>query len=127
MRSFLKVLLLNTLALALVAHISPGVTYQNNLSVLLITALVLALANAIVLPFLKVLFIPINIISLGLLGWFVHVIILYGVTLLVAGFQIEAFTLNVLDTSIVLSTFWAFVVVTLMLNITTSIINWIVR
>ena len=127
MKSILKKILLNTVAIAGVASFIPGLSYNHDLKTLLITALVLALINAFLKPFIKILFIPINIITLGLAGWLINVVILYLTTLVVSGFTIQPFTLVFYDTNIILSTFWAFVFVSFLLNIVTTIINWVLK
>lgn len=45
-----------------------------------------------VAPILKILFIPINIITFGLLSWLVHVVLLYVLTLFVSSVQIIPMT-----------------------------------
>lgn len=127
MRTILKRILLNTIAIAGVASLIPGISYNQNLKTLLTAALVLALINSFIKPFIKILFIPINIITLGLAGWFVNVIILYLTTLAVSGFTIQSFTLQAYNTNFVVSTFWSFILISFLLNIITTIINWVLR
>lgn len=126
MKHLLQKILLNTLAIVAVSYIAPGLTYGQSLGTLLLAALVLAIINAFLRPILKILLLPINIITLGLMGWLVNVIILYLVTLLVPGFEVVPFTLSIGGSTIVLSTFWAFVVISFLLNIATTLISWII-
>lgn len=46
----------------------------------------------LVAPVLKILFIPINILTLGLSSWLVNVVVVYVLTLLVPSVQIQSFT-----------------------------------
>lgn len=66
--------------------ISGGVTTY------LMGGLVFALLDLIVKPMLKILFIPINFLTLGLAGWFVNVIILYLLTVLVYRVSVSPWT-----------------------------------
>ena len=123
MKSLIKTILFNSLAIFAVAYVASGVTYNSIWPTLIIAAAVLALMNAFVKPVLKIILLPINLITLGLLGWLVHVFVLYGVTVLVDGFEVSAFTLNLFGTGIALNTFFAYVVVAFLLNIATTIIS----
>lgn len=127
MKNILQTVLFNTLAIAGVSYLAPGVSYNDQIQVLLVAAVVLGLVNAFVKPFLKILLLPLNVITLGLMGWLTNVIILYLVTLLVAGFSVGPFTLTIFGTALVLSTFWAYVVVSFMLNIATTLISWVLK
>jgi len=127
MKTILKKILLNTLAIGVVSQVAPGLSYGNDLKTLLTAALALALINAFLRPFLKILLLPITVITLGLMGWLVNVVVLYVTSLVVSGFEIMAFDLQVGDTSLVLNRFWAFVVVSFLLNIATTLISWVIR
>lgn len=126
MKHLLQTTLFNALAIAGVAYIAPGVTYDT-LTTLLLTAITLALVNAILRPFLKLLLLPINIITLGLMGWLTNVLILYIVDLLITNFSIDPFSLTLGGTELVLSQFWAYVVVSFLLNIASTLINWLLK
>ena len=89
MKSLLKKILINTLAIASVATFIPGLSYQNNINILLIAALALTLINIILRPIIKALLLPINIITLGLTGWLVNVVILFIATYIVPDFSIQ--------------------------------------
>lgn len=127
MKSFLKTILLNALAIATVSYLSPGLNYSHDLKVLLTASLILALANAIVRPFLKLILLPINLLTLGLFGWFINVIILYLVTLIVPQFSVNSFSFSFGGSHFVLSTFLAYIAITLLLNLFGTLIGWLIR
>ncbi|MBF6596420.1 MAG: phage holin family protein [Thermaceae bacterium] len=83
MRRFIIRLLLNTLALWLVAQLNVGVLFApgSNLLDYLIAGLIFGIANAILRPILLILTLPINILSLGLFTLVINAIILILVAL----------------------------------------------
>lgn len=126
MKSLVKKTILNTIAIMLVSALLPGLTYGNDLRVLFTAAIVLALLNAFLRPFLKILLLPINIITLGLVGWFMNAIILYLVTLFVPGFEVVAFDLEMMGTTLVLSKFFSLILVSVALSVVTTLISWFI-
>jgi putative membrane protein len=126
MKFVFKRILLNTLAIAAVSYVFPGVSYNHDLKTLLIAALVLAIINTFIRPFLKILLLPINVITLGLFGWFINVIIIY-LTTLVTDLSISAFDFSIAGSSLHISVFWAYVLTAFALNIFTTIISWVVN
>jgi putative membrane protein len=127
MKNILKSILLNTLAIFLVASALPGLKFGQDFQVLIIAAIVLALINTFIKPFLKILLLPINVITLGLFGWLVNVIVLYLTTLVVPGLEVVPFTLTFGETTLVFSTFLAYIVITFALSATTTLIGWVIN
>ncbi len=89
MRLILKLIIL-TGAVLLAAYIVPGITVTG-FTTALIVAIVLALINMFVKPVLKILTLPINILSLGLFGLILNVILFWAVAYIVSGFTIAGF------------------------------------
>ena len=58
---------------------------------MLFAGFMLSMLTFIVTPLLKILFIPINILTFGLLAWTINVIVMYLLTVLVPEIQIQAF------------------------------------
>jgi len=125
MKQIIKTIFFNTIAIAAVSYLTPGLSYSHNLNTLIIAAVVLSFVNSFIKPFLKILFLPINVITLGLFGWFINVIVLFLVTLLVPGLNISGFEADIFGTTFVFSRFWAFIVISFMLNLVTTGITWI--
>ncbi len=88
----LKSILITGLSIALLAYLLPTVSYQN-LTALILASIVLTLLNKIVKPILKILFLPVNIVTLGLFSWVINLALLALATYLVPGFQIKAMVL----------------------------------
>lgn len=68
MRNFVLRLVVNAIAIAIVAALLPGITVVNNdIGTLAVLALIFAIVNALVKPVIMVLGCPFIILSLGLL------------------------------------------------------------
>ncbi len=95
-----------TLGVLAAAHFVPGIEVKNFLTALVVAA-VLGFLNMIVKPIIKVLTLPINIITLGLFSLIINGVFFWFVTLVVPGFSVKTF----------LAAFWGALIV--------SIINWL--
>jgi putative membrane protein len=126
MKSIFKKILLNIVAIFLVSTAFSGLSYGNDLETLVLAGVTFAFANAFIRPFLKILLLPINIITLGLTGWLVNTIILFLVSVIIPGFQVVAFQFELLGTTVVLSQFFSFIFISIILSLVTSLINWII-
>ncbi|MDO8451932.1 MAG: phage holin family protein [bacterium] len=92
MKYFIRVFLFNVFAIWLTSEIIPALVIRGNWQTIMTAGLVLSILMIFVQPMLKILFIPINIITFGLLSWLVNVIVLYFLTLVVPEVLISAFT-----------------------------------
>lgn len=88
-------LLLNSLALLVTAYIVPGVKVDSFQTAIL-AAIVLGLLNTFIRPILLVLTLPLNVLTLGLFTFIVNAIVLWMVTLVVKGLQIESMVTTLL-------------------------------
>lgn len=84
----LKSIIATTLTIAILAWFFPIINYSSS-ATLIIAAVVLTLLEKLVRPLLKILFLPINIVTLGLFSLVINVFILYLATYLVPGFAIH--------------------------------------
>ncbi|MFC1632559.1 phage holin family protein [Patescibacteria group bacterium] len=79
-----------TLALYLAVLIFPGVTASST-SILILTGVVLGLLNAWLKPLLKILSLPLTILSFGFFTFFINILVLALAVFLVPGFGIATF------------------------------------
>ncbi len=70
-----------------VTWLIPTVEVTNLYSLLLFTV-IFTILKKIIRPILKILFLPINIVTLGLFSWIINVGLLWTATFLVPGFTI---------------------------------------
>ena len=70
MAYFLVKWLINSLAIFIVAHIVKGIEVSNT-AIVLVIALLLGIINAFLRPFIILITLPINILTLGLFTFFI--------------------------------------------------------
>ena len=92
MKHLVRIFLFNVFALWLVSQLIPGFIIPGGWQTTLFAGIILSLLMLIVAPILKILFIPINILTFGLLSWFINVIILYLLTVFVPEIQVNPWT-----------------------------------
>ncbi len=90
MITFLTKWAVNALALYVVVYVIPGIAATGPVTVLMV-ALVLGLINAFVRPFLILITLPINVLSLGIFTFFINGFIFYIVARVVKGFTVTGF------------------------------------
>lgn len=77
MKTLLRHFLINLTALWVVSATLPGLSYTGGLKTLAQGALGLMLLNMTVVPLLKIMFLPLNLLTLGLFAWVINVVALY--------------------------------------------------
>ena len=82
--------LVNTLSIFIVVHVVKGIEVSNTW-VILVVALVIGIINAFLRPFIILITLPINILTLGLLTFFINGALFYLVSKMVKGFMITDF------------------------------------
>lgn len=88
---FILQILANALAIAIAAYFVPQIIFEGDLLDYLIIGVVLAIANLIVKPILKIISAPLIFISLGLFLIVINAIILFGVDWFVEELTIAGF------------------------------------
>jgi uncharacterized membrane protein YvlD (DUF360 family) len=88
MKYIARVFLFNVFALWFTSQIFPGFKIQGSWQSVIIAGIVLSILMIFIRPILKILFIPINILTFGVLSWFVNVIVLYLLTVLLTEVEI---------------------------------------
>jgi putative membrane protein len=82
--------LIRTLAIIVAAYIVPGVTVRT-FWIALVAAIVLGIVNVLIRPFILILTLPINILTLGLFTLVINALMVLLVSAIVPGFQIRNF------------------------------------
>ena len=134
MRRIIKHYLVDTLALYFIYTTFKGVYFGSYPQTLLLAGVGLMISSLLVKPLINVLLIPVNLVTFGLFRWVSSAITLYIVTLVVPGFSILGFGF------VGLSTKWidipafaippgilAFIAVSFLLSIITSLIYWLIK
>ncbi len=130
MRFLLRPLFIYLVALAFLARILPFLHLAGQNS-LILAALALFLLNVILKPFIKILLLPINIVTLGLFSWLVHVAVIFLASLAVPGFsltpaQFPAVRVGIyLIPPIHLSIIWTYLLFAFLLSLTVGFFDWL--
>jgi putative membrane protein len=101
--------LIMTASVMIAAYVIPGITVNSFFSALWV-ALFLGIVNLLLKPFLILITLPINVLTLGLFTFVINGFIIFLASLLIKGFQVSGFWVAVLF-GIVLS------IVNLLLNL----------
>jgi putative membrane protein len=83
-------ILLSALAVAITAYLIPGVTIDGYMTAIVV-AVVLAIVNSTIGPLLKIITLPLNILTLGMISLIINVLMVLLVARLVPGFSISGF------------------------------------
>jgi putative membrane protein len=118
--NFLKPIFITFLSIIVLAWLVPAVSYMN-WATLVVASLVLTVLNKLVRPVLKLLFLPVTIVTLGFFGWVINAAILWLAMVLVPGFHID----KVVIFSITLNRFFTLVFVSFALSVIQSLIDWV--
>lgn len=131
MKTLLRYFLINLVSLYITTIYIPGLTYIGGIKSLFIGAFAFMLINFILVPLLKILFLPLNLLTLGLFSWLINVLAIYALTTIVADFvllpynfpgaMIAGITLPAME----LTTFWVAVVASLMIGAITNFLQWL--
>lgn len=133
MKTILRAVFLNLVTLYLVSLFFPGLKIEQSVIVFLSAAIVWTFLNKIIKPLIKLLLLPINLITLGLFSWVVNVLTLFllqyfikGVLVtafVTPGFEFNGFVIPTLHFSLFLS----FILTSIVLHLTHMIVVWLVR
>ncbi len=111
MENFLIMMVINSVALIVVAALFKGIVIKNWFS-LILSALFMGIVNAFIKPFILILTLPVNILTLGLLTLFINGLLLYFVSKIVKGFDIKSY--------------WDAFFGALIFSIVSIILNWMI-
>lgn len=71
---------MNMAALWVTSQVLPGLIFEDGLKTLAVASAGLMILNIAIIPLLKVMFLPLNLLTLGLFTWVINVVGLYLLT-----------------------------------------------
>jgi len=89
------------------------------------------LINLILVPLIKILFLPLNLLTLGIFAWLTNVIALYALTTIVSDFQLLPFSFSGANLSGIvippqeLSPFLVAIVASFLIGMITHFLQWL--
>ncbi len=132
MKTLLRYFLINLSSLWITTEFIPGLTYTGGIKSLLSGAFAFMVINFILVPLLKIMLLPLNLLTLGFFAWLTNVLALYALTTIsdfqlvpysFPGYVISGFTIPPID----LSTFLVAVLASLVIGIITHFLQWLSR
>lgn len=91
MKSLLRTYLVNMGALWATTQILPALSINDGFRGLLIAAAAFMGANLVLIPLLKILLLPLNLLTVGLFSWLANVIALYFLVTVIPSFQVSSY------------------------------------
>lgn len=131
MKSLIRTLILNIAVIFFAAWVLPGLSYSGNFQVLILAAVALGLVNMIVRPIVKLVTLPINLLTLGIFSWAINVFLLYLVTRLIPGFGVSAFDFQgwvyqgIVLPAMEVGLFSSYILSSFLISLLTSILGWL--
>ena len=131
MKSLIRTLILNIAVIFFAAWVLPGLSYSDNFQVLILAAVGLGLVNMVVRPIVKLVTLPINLVTLGIFSWVVNVLMLYLVTRLIPGFEVSAFHFGGLSyegfsiSAMEVGLLSSYVLSSFIIGLLTSVLGWL--
>ncbi len=124
MKTVIRSILINSITIAILTLFLPAVSYQGKITTLVIAATTLGFMNTFVRPIVSLILLPINIITLGIIGWFISALMLLLTTLIVPNFNIIPFSITLGNGAVInISLFWSYVLTSFILNFIGSIVR----
>ncbi len=132
MKRYLKEIFINLVSLYLLSQVlNQGIVFTNGLKTIAITAVALTFLNKAVKPIIKVFFLPINLLTLGMFRWVINVLILFILAAIIPHFQVKSFAFpgfssqgfSIPPTN--LSVLLVLIISSFILSLFTSFFNWL--
>ena len=98
--------IVNVAAIWIASVVIDGVDYSEDYWILVVTGLVFSLVNLLVKPVVKLFALPLVILTLGIVLFFVNLLMLYITAWIVPGFELESFMAAIWATVVVTGVNW---------------------
>ncbi len=133
MKKIARSLVINLIALFLVGQMIAGFKISGGYQGILFTAIVLTGVNLVIRPLIKLLLLPINLITLGAFRWVANVFSLYLVTLLIPYLGIFGFTFpgytyeGFVIPEMYLAKIWVLIISSFLISLLTTFLFWLFK
>ena len=133
MKRLLRTITINIIALWTTSLLIPVIRFNSGWKTIFWAAVGLTIFEYLLKPIAKILFLPINILTLGALRWIINVIGLYLVTIAVEGFSVAQYHFpginwqGVIVPSIDFSLPLTYIIVSLIINLIISLFRWLFK
>ncbi|MBI2028916.1 phage holin family protein [Candidatus Gottesmanbacteria bacterium] len=131
MRWVIRQLLYHFTALILTASIIPGFSVGNTYENIAIATVALSVINVFIKPIVKILFLPLNMITLNLFSIIINIAVVFGLTKVVptvtisswyfSGISISGFVIPEFEFTII----YTYILVSVILTAIIAVLNWV--
>lgn len=131
MKSLLRNFLINLIAIIIVSKIIPAFFVGDGFLDLIKATIIFMVANVLLVPLIKILLLPLNLLTFGLFAWLANVIALYLLVKFIPTIKLFPFFFTGLNfngfiiPSIALNSFQTAVLVSLLLGFIIHFIHWL--
>lgn len=133
MKKLLRNYLINLASLILASQIIPGLVFEGEITSYLYGAAIFMVINMLVVPLLKIMFLPLNLLTLGIFSWIVNVLALYLLTKIVSELSIVPFTFQganlagIIIPPMDLSVLLVAIVASFVIGFTSHFLSWLMK
>ncbi len=133
MKSLLRHILINLLTIYLADLIYPGFSIFHDTKTLVSAAVIWLLLNKVVRPIIKLLLLPINLITLNLFSWVISLITLFLLQSIVGGISIAPYDFPGYSSggfafpAFHVGIFLSYIIASCLINLIHSSILWLIR
>ncbi len=131
MKSLLRRFLRSLVALYIATQLLPAVAILDGVRGLMISSAAFMLADFLLIPLLKILFLPLNLLTLGIFTWLTNVLALYVLVNIVPTFRVMPYFFPganfglLIIPAMSLSVFQVVVVASFLIGSIIHILNWL--
>ncbi|MDP3998840.1 MAG: phage holin family protein [bacterium] len=133
MKRILRIFLISVFALWLTARLIDGISIEGGNQTLFFAAAVFTAINLFIRPLLRLLFLPLNLLTLGMFSWVANLLVLYLLVLIVPqvkispfdfpGFLWSGFTVPAMHLNFI----FALAVSSFLISFISSFLNWLAK
>ena len=130
-KGLLRNFLINFVAILATTRILPGLTYSGGIKTLALGALIFMVLNFAIVPILRIMLLPLNLLTFGLFAWIANVIALYLLTVLVPQFKLVPYLFDgrsfygVILPTVELNTLQVAIVASFLIGFITHFLHWL--
>lgn len=133
MKSLIRNTAINALGIFLLTSLLSGVKVEGGLFTLILGGLIFSVISFVLKPIIGIISLPLNIITFGTFSFLANALILYLLTVFIPLISVKAFVFpgysfaGFIIPQVSLNTLFAYIVSSLILSITVSVIKWLVK
>lgn len=133
MKTLLRTILINIGALWVASSIMPSFVISGGIPGFLLGAFVFMAAGIFLTPLIKILLLPLNLLTMGIFAWLSNVLVLYFLTTIVPNFKLLPYHFEGLNyqgfiiPEISLTVFQVAIVVSFLIGFIIHLCRWLVK